>query len=129
ARNRPRRDGVHFKFVAAPFLGQRLTQSDHSPLRDCVRTSKRVTLVPGNGRDVDYLPMLPLGHLRQDSLCTEECAGEVYRQSAIPVLPADLIDRRCRADNPGVIDEHIDPAETLERFAYKRLNRGLISHL
>ena len=65
-------------------------------------------------RRVDDAPPAMLSHPRQRGLGAEERALEVDREDLVPLLLGHLVAHRVAVD-PGVVDEHVQPAELRRR--------------
>src|SRR5439155_19121142 len=95
----------------------------HGPLRRHVVKEQGGALGHDGRGDVDDAPAALTAHHRNDGPSTVPDALDVDRHDAIPLRLRDLVERLRlqRGEHRGVVDEHVDAAETRDRKS-TRLN-------
>src|SRR6185436_918116 len=97
--------------VSPALLGQRLSESNHPPLRCAVGTAIRISLEPGYRRNINDAPAPALDHVWHRVLCAEERAGQIDRKGLVPFFAADVWNQRRRAGDSRIVDKNIDLPE------------------
>jgi hypothetical protein len=70
---------------------------------------------------------IALDHLRQERARSEELAAEVDGEDPVPGLGAGFRRGLVGIQDAGVVHQHVDAAETLERGLRHRRHRGLVA--
>src|SRR5207237_2054954 len=82
-----------------------------------------VAFLAGDRGDVDDTAVARLYHVRRHGTTAEELAGQVYTQHALPFLDRIEHRRHVLAGDAGVVHQHVDLAELLQRTFYGHLHR------
>src|SRR5262245_25154294 len=117
------RDGVHRDAELADLARERAGEADDARFRGRVVQPVGRALPHPRGGDVDDLAAPSRLHGGKHRAAGEEHAAQVDRHHPVPLLDRDLEPGapRQHAHQRGVVDEHVDRPETIER----RLRHGL----
>ena len=122
-----RRDGVDADAVRRPFEGERAGEVDERALDGVIG---RIGIEPAAGEphdrgDVDDGAGPPRDHVPADGAGAVEGAVEPDVEDALPAL-ARHVDGRDPCPDAGIVDEHVDAPEALERLSDGRIHLALI---
>ena len=112
---RPRAHAVHADPVARVLDRRDLRELDHRRLRRAVRRGVRPRGEAGDrGREDDRPRLLRAhdGHRGPDAVDGTE---DVDPERTLPVLGRQVVDATVRSEHTGVADQHVEPAEALDR--------------
>ena len=109
-----RRDGVDQHARGGNFFGDRFGQADDARLRGRVGDGVRVAFLAGDRGDVDDAAGAGVDHDRDDGLAAEEYAGQVDVHDLLPLVDAQLPDRRGAAGDAGVVDQRVDASPAVK---------------
>ena len=130
-----RRDRVHVDALGRPLVGQQLGQAAHPAFRGGVARHADAALESQHGSDVDDLAARavlrrPAGHVPRDGLAEEEQNLQVHIHHRVPVLLRE-IERILAPDDPGIVDQNVDPPQRVDRLVddpLARLDGGKVRH-
>ena len=88
-----------------------LRQPDHAPLGRRIGSAEGVAETARDGRHVDDGAGAFLLHHRDRAAGAQEHAGQVDIDAAAPIRRRDILDRRRRPGDAGVVDQYVKPAE------------------
>ena len=98
-----------------------LRELDHRRLRRAVRRGVRPRGEPGDRRGEDDRARLLRAHDRHRGPDAVDRTEHVDAERALPVLGRQVVDATVRREHAGVADQHVEPAEALDRRARRRL--------
>src|SRR5205085_2727922 len=118
-------DDVDVDAVARDFARERLDEADDAGLRRRVHGFAARADAPRVGTDADDLAGLALDHRIEDGARAADRALQIDRQHAVPGLLLTLHERLDLVP-AGVVDEHVDRADALDRFGERVADRARI---
>jgi hypothetical protein len=114
-----RLDRVDADVRGAELDREALGETDDRPFRRRVRRTQAKAESPGDRRQVDDAAAPRRLEQRHRAARAVEHAVQVDGDRAVPIGDADVLDRRGRPGDPGVVDQHVETAE---------MRRGCVEH-
>ena len=106
-----RQDGVAADAEGAELAREIPGHPVHRALGGDVGGSERHAHPGGRGRDVDDRASAARLHRRHGALDAVEHAVEIDVDHPVPVVVLDLVDRRARSADAGIVHQHVEAAE------------------
>ncbi len=98
-----------------PFQGRRLGQHQHAALGGAIGGGPRQADLAQDRRQVDHRSAAAPGDGRARMAQSQEHPVQIDRQDATPILQAVGHQVEPAACDPGVVDQHVEPPEPLQR--------------
>ena len=122
----PRRDDRDTDVLG--LQAQALGDGEDGELRAAVNGASWPDLVAADRREVDDVARLPGPHVGQDGGDAVEHASDVHVNHAVPLVNLEFVQGR-EWHYAGVVDDHIDLPEALQREIGEGLHVGEVGHV
>ena len=123
------RDCVHLHAFGRQFVRHGFGHTANTRFSRCIAWHTDAALKCQQRGDVDNFTGTALHHVTGNGLGQEEQRLQICVHHRVPVFFAE-IEQICATDNPGIVDEDIDPTQPGERLinhALQRLGRRKVS--